>query len=185
MTNIPSIRSVSDLLAQLDAGLDPKYLCFWGHQPNKDGSIGKSCLSQWFEAAFTIDGIPYRSAEHFMMAEKARLFGDLDARSRILESRTPAEAKKLGRSIRDFDEDAWNSSRFDIVVRANAAKFGQNSNLCQFLLGTKGRILVEASPVDAIWGIGLAADDPRAEQPRQWQGLNLLGFALMAARDQL
>lgn len=120
-----------------------------------------------------------------MMARKAELFGDLSARQRILAARTPAEAKKLGRDVAGFSEEVWLQHRFDIVVSASVGKFSQNSDLKKFLLDTGGRVLVEASPVDRIWGIGLAENDPAAQDPGQWQGLNLLGFALMSARDQL
>lgn len=120
-----------------------------------------------------------------MMAEKARLFGDEDARGRILQAPGPNAAKRIGREIRGFDEEGWNGSRFDIVVRGSHAKFGQNPDLRSFLLGTGEQVLVEASPVDPIWGIGLAEDDPNAGHPEQWPGLNLLGFALMEARHRL
>lgn len=180
-----NIRSVDTLLRALDAGIEPKYLCFWGHQPNADGTIGKSCFSQWFEAGFEVDGQRYPTAEHFMMAEKARLFEDPETRSRVLSCRTPAEAKKLGRTVKGFDDRVWEDARFEVVVRANLGKFSQNSSLQDFLLGTGDRVLVEASPVDAVWGIGLAANDPMALNPRQWKGLNLLGFALMEVRAQL
>jgi ribA/ribD-fused uncharacterized protein len=53
------------------------------------------------------------------------------------------------------------------------------------LLGTNVRVLAEASPSDRIWGIGLGADDECASDPRRWNGLNLLGFALMSARATL
>jgi len=180
-----AIRSVADLLDHIDRRNEPKYLFFWGHQPTADGSIGKSCMSQWFEAAFTVEGMRYRTAEHYMMAEKARLFGDEAVRAQILEARTPAEAKKLGRGIRDFDEAAWLDARFDIVVRGNSAKFSQDDALRAYLVSTGDRVLVEASPVDAIWGIGLASNDAEAGDPRKWRGLNLLGFALMEARARL
>jgi ribA/ribD-fused uncharacterized protein len=185
MSETSNIRSVADLIAHVERGHEAKYLFFWGHQPNADGSIGKSCFSQWFEAPFTVDGTPYRTAEHFMMAEKARLFGDEAVRAQILDARSPAEAKKLGRRIAGFSEDKWLDARFEIVVRGNVAKFGQSDALRNFLLSTGERILVEASPVDAIWGIGLASTDVNASQPRNWPGLNLLGFALMEARVRL
>jgi ribA/ribD-fused uncharacterized protein len=177
-------RSTRDLPAYFAQGHRPEYLLFWGHQTPKTG-VNKSCFSQWFEAEFKADGIRYRTAEHFMMAGKARLFGDEATCERILAARTPGEAKKLGREIRGFDEAAWVAARLDIVTRGNVEKFAQNPALGAFLLGTGHQVLVEASPVDAIWGIGLAATDPAAQDPREWKGLNLLGFALMAARDAL
>lgn len=185
MTDILNLRSIEDLLQALEAGATPKYLLFWGHQPNADGSIGKGCFSQWFEASFEFDGQTYLTAEHFMMAEKARLFGDMETRASILAARTPAEAKKLGRGVKGFDDARWEQARFDIVVRANEAKFSQNQALRDCLLTTGDRVLVEASPVDRIWGIGLAANDERALEPSAWCGLNLLGFALMEVRARL
>jgi len=185
MTDILNLHSVEDLLRALEDGATPKYVLFWGHQPSSDGSIGKGCLSQWFEASFQVDGQTYLTAEHFMMAEKARLFGDEEARASILAAGTPARTKKLGRGVKGFDDALWEQARFDIVVRANEAKFSQNRALRDYLITTGDRVLVEASPVDRIWGIGLAANDERALEPRAWRGLNLLGFALMAVRDRL
>ncbi len=120
-----------------------------------------------------------------MMSEKGRLFGDEASVAKILRARHPGEAKALGRQVARFDEDVWAASRYGIVVRASIAKFEQNQQLCEFLLGTSNRVLVEASPLDRVWGIGLTADDERAQNPAQWQGLNLLGFALMDARSEL
>jgi ribA/ribD-fused uncharacterized protein len=116
---------------------------------------------------------------------KAWLFGDHETAAKILAAGHPGEAKKLGRAVRDFDETVWDAHRFDLVVRGNIAKFGQHPELKEFLLGTRNRVIVGASPLDRIWGIGLAADDRRAASPAAWRGLNLLGFALMAAREAL
>lgn len=174
------------LLTTLDTGQRPKYLYFWGHQRSKSGDITASCFSQWWVAPFVIDGITYATAEHWMMAQKARLFDDNeDVFQRIIAAKTPAEAKSLGRQVHGFDDATWDTQRLDIVVRGNFAKFSQHPELRDFLLHTKDRVLVEASPVDRIWGIGLAADDERAQNPRRWDGLNLLGFALMEVRDKL
>lgn len=178
-------RTREELIRALQGVERAKYLCFWGHRPLPGGEVGKSCLSQWWPAPFTEDGDLFRTAEDYMMAEKARLFGDEEARGRILEASSPAAAKKLGRSVRGFEDSRWKAARFEIVVRGNLLKFGQNPELQEYLLGTGTRILVEASPVDRIWGIGLAADDSRAENPSKWQGLNLLGFALMEVRERL
>lgn len=180
-----NFTSCTELCDYIDRGGQAKYLYFWGHRPSKDGSVTKSCFSQWFEISFEVDGVHYPSAEHFMMAEKARLFSDHDVLQRILIATTPCAAKALGREISAFEESTWLAHRWQIVVAANYAKFSQNTKLREFLLNTADHVLVEASPVDRIWGIGLAADDPAAENPHKWDGLNLLGFALMQVREQL
>ena len=173
------------LEAAIQRGERFAYLCFWGHQKRADGRLAETCFSQWYPAAFVLDGQRYASAEHYMMAEKARLFGDQAALARILHASTPGAAKSLGRKVRDFDEQRWNDQRFDVVVAGNLAKFSQDDDLRAFLLATGRRILVEASPVDRIWGIGLSRDDARAERPEAWRGQNLLGFALMEVRQEL
>jgi ribA/ribD-fused uncharacterized protein len=161
------------------------YLFFWGHRPERDGRIGKSCLSQWWLSKFTHEGKTYASAEHWMMACKARLFGDVEMERQILAADSPATAKKLGRKVRNFDPVKWDAHKFEFVQQGNVLKFGQDEALKQFLLSTGDKVLVEASPVDNIWGIGLSADAPGIEQPSTWRGENLLGFALMVARDVL
>lgn len=181
-----SIHDVDSLLDFTRHGGRPKYVFFWGHTSKQGGAgVGKHCLSQWYEAPFTIDGVTYPTAEHWMMAAKARLFGDGEVRARILAAGNPGAAKALGREVRGFDGERWNAARVEIVVQGNLAKFGQHPALGTFLVNTNDRVLVEASPVDLIWGIGLAEDDPRAENPELWRGLNLLGFALMEVRDRL
>lgn len=179
------IYDIKTLQAAYQKGFRPKYIFFWGHQPLPSGEIGKSCFSQWWAAPFELDGVQYPSAEHYMMAEKARLFGDEVTRSKIIEVSHPQKAKTLGRQVSGFQEDIWQQHRFEIVMRGNLAKFGQNDNLRTCLLNTKNRVLVEASPRDRIWGIGLTEDDARATNPLEWQGLNLLGFALMKVHSCL
>lgn len=161
-----------------------KFIFFWGHQ-SKNGEITKSCFSQWYDADFSVDGVTYQNAEKFMMAEKARLFNDNETLELILKSKNAGEVKKYGRMVKNFSEELWNSKRFDIVVEGNFHKFSQNQTLKEFLIGTKDRVLVEASPVDKIWGIGLAVDDEGIENPFKWKGLNLLGYALMVVREKL
>ncbi|GGY81582.1 NADAR family protein [Streptomyces nitrosporeus] len=178
-------RHQDDLLARVARGERVKYLPFWGHRPRPDGRLGPSCLSQWWPAPFTVEGVAYASAEHWMMAGKARLFGDPEAEAEAVAARSPAAAKKAGRLVRGFDEEVWAGERFGLVVAGSVHKFGQDPALKAYLLGTGRRVLVEASPLDRVWGIGLAPDDPRAVRPDAWRGLNLLGFALMEARDRL
>jgi hypothetical protein len=175
---------VEALARSVEAGLEPDYLFFWGHTP-EGRSLGKECLSQWYPASFVVDGRTFPTAEHYMMWSKAMLFADGDAAERILAAGDPGAAKALGRGVRDFDEEAWASNRSRIVVEGSIAKFSQNEPLRRFLLGTKQRILVEASPRDTIWGIGLGENNADAREPSRWRGLNLLGFALMVARRSL
>lgn len=180
-----SVRSVEALVAYAATGARVKYLHFWGHHPRRDGSAGPGCLSQWWPAPFTVDGVAYATAEHWMMAGKARLFGDAEAERRVLAAAEPGAAKAAGRAVRGFDEAVWKRERYGLVVEGSRHKFAHHPELRRYLLATEDRVLVEASPLDRVWGIGLAADDERAADPARWRGLNLLGFALMDARDAL
>ncbi|MDQ1646131.1 MAG: hypothetical protein QOJ50_2315 [Cryptosporangiaceae bacterium] len=149
----------------MSAGVPVQYLFFWGHRPNRDGSAGSGCLSQWWPAAFEAEGIRYATAEHYTMAGKARLFGEHAIAARIVAARSPGAAKALGRQVPGFDQATWDEHRIRFA--------------------TGSRVLVEASPRDRIGGIGLTAADPRALNPDQWPGLDLPGFALMTARERL
>jgi ribA/ribD-fused uncharacterized protein len=162
------------------AGRRQRFVFFW-----KEAALSPGCLSQFWPAPFVVDGVTYPAAEYWMMAEKARLFGDGDVLETILTAPTPAAAKAAGRAVRGYSESAWEAARYEVVVVGNLAKFTQHENLGRYLVSTGDRVLVEASPLDRVWGIGLAADDPRALNPDQWQGLNLLGQALMEAREVL
>ncbi|WP_312108005.1 NADAR family protein [Brevibacillus reuszeri] len=162
-----------------------KYVFFWGNTQKNADVIDKTCFSQWYPAAFFEDETTYRTAEHYMMAKKAELFGDLTIRDEILKAGHPKQAKALGRRVHSFHEGVWDENKTSIVRRANLLKFSQHPDLLEYLLGTGDRIIVEASPYDRVWGIGMAQDHPHAEQPERWRGENLLGFALMAVRAQL
>lgn len=160
-----------------------KFLFFWGHTVKDE--ITKSCFSQWFTGKFEENGIFYKTAEHYMMAGKARLFNDAEILEKILQASTPNQVKALGRKVKNFDPNVWNEHKYEIVKQGNLLKFSQNNKYKDFLLSTGDKILVEASPYDTIWGIGMLETDPRAENPLLWNGENLLGFALMEVRDEL
>lgn len=179
------VSNVEELNAWLAAGGQPDYLHFWGHTPAQPQVADKSCLSQWFPSSFHLGGVIYATAEHYMMAQKAALFGDAAIEARIIAAERPSEVKKLGREVAGFDAATWAGARARIVFEGNLAKFSQKPALRKFLLGTGERVLVEASPVDRIWGVGLAADNPRIADPASWDGLNLLGFELMKVRATL
>lgn len=185
MSDSRAMEHTAELIARTERGEKVKYLRFWGHRPHADGRVGASCLSQWWPSPFTVGGVTYASAEHWMMAGKARLFGDAEAEERAVSATSPAAAKKAGRLVSGFDDAVWERERFALVVAGSVHKFASDAALREFLRNTGERVLVEASPMDRVWGIGLAADDPRAEDPAAWRGLNLLGFALMEARTEL
>ena len=160
------------------------FVFFWGHTDRGEG-LSKACLSQWFPCTFVVDGQYYNCAEQYMMAEKARIFGDEEIRQQILAEYSQMAMKKLGRKVKNYDDAVWKNVRFDVVVKGNLAKFSQNEKLRNFLISTDDKVLVEASPKDEVWGIGLDEHSSEASSPWKWKGTNLLGFALMEVRDKL
>lgn len=165
-------------------GYRPRFIYFW--KPTvKRGNTSPACFCQWYLSPFTIDGVEYKTTEHWMMASKARLFGDTQSERQILQTESPAIVKKMGRKVRNFDEDVWMRERYSIVLKGNVAKFDQHPTLKEILLATGDSVIVEASPFDRIWGIGIKEGDEGIDDPRQWKGLNLLGFAIMDAREEL
>jgi ribA/ribD-fused uncharacterized protein len=145
----------------------------------------KSPLSQWQRSLFVVGGVSFTHAEQYMMYAKALLFGDRDASERIIVAATPREQQAIGRTVRGFDEAMWVLFREGVVFTGNYARFSQNPEQRELLFATRGTSLVEASPHDRVWGIGLAEDDPRALDRSQWLGLNLLGQALTRVREVL
>ncbi|MCA1806498.1 MAG: NADAR family protein, partial [Actinobacteria bacterium] len=103
----------------------------------------------------------------------------------VLNTDDPRMQKKLGRAVSNYNDNAWSAIADEIVYNGNNAKFTQNAVLHAALMATEGTTLVEASPYDRRWGIGLDADDPRAMDPSQWRGENRLGFVLTRLRDDL
>lgn len=120
-----------------------------------------------------------------MMYKKAELFGDAKIMDEVMKTEDPRTHKNLGREVANYDEDTWNAVAVEIVAYGNYLKFTQNPKLLKLMFKHKNRILVEASPIDKKWGIGLAEEDPRALDESQWQGENLLGVALMKTRDRI
>lgn len=166
-----------DTIKQFMLGNKREFVFFW--RPDGVGGI----YSQWFKSPFTVKEITYCCAEQFMMAEKARLFGDYDTLAAILDTDDPATHRKLGRQVKNYDEKLWGSIRKRVVVEGNLEKFRQNEKLQDILIRDRDKILVEASPYDCVWGIGMRAGAPGVLWPENWKGENLLGFAIMEARD--
>lgn len=163
------------------------YVFFLGHKSNR---IGVEMFSQWYPCTFEesyIDGtvITYTSAEQYMMANKALLFGDSDLFAEIMKTNDPAEIKKFGRRIKNFNQNEWDAHKFDIVTNGNRLKFGQNPAFMKRLIATGNKTIVEAADYDPVWGIGLKAEDAVNIPEKDWRGQNLLGKALMMVRDDL
>ncbi len=153
-----------------------KFTFFWRSE---------SPFSNWYLADFEIDGIKFNCSEQYMMYGKALLFDDQEIAEKILKSSNPGSQKALGRKVKKFNQKIWVENAKNIVYKANEAKFKQNENLLKRLLKTKGTTLVEASPVDPIWGIGLAEDNPKAHDRRKWRGKNWLGQVLTQLREDI
>lgn len=152
------------------------FLFFFGKQ---------DVFSNWHEASFSYKGISFNCVEQFMMFSKAMLFGDKEIADRILLNHDQKSQKALGRAVKNFDNAIWNAKCMSIVIVGCREKFVQNPKLLEALIATGDRVLVEASPYDKIWGIGMGENDPRAEHPMKWLGENKLGNALMTIRSIL
>jgi len=159
-----------------------EYIFFW--KPNI-GVVDKSCFGQWQPSVFSVDVDTYCCAEQYMMSEKARFFKDEEICKLIMKSTDPKEMKALGKKIRNFEQNMWDKVKYSIVLNGNYFKFAQNEDMRNFLLSTGDKVLVEASPLDTVWGIGLSESNEKSQNPSTWRGQNLLGFALMEVRDDL
>lgn len=141
--------------------------------------------SQWYSSWFEIDGQKYSCAEQYMMYKKALLFEDEEIANAIMRTQNPKEQKALGRKVRGFDKERWEEVCREYVYEANYAKFTQNEVLLDELISYANREIVEASPEDPIWGIGLIYSDERCDDKSQWKGTNWLGEAIMRVRETL
>ena len=140
-------------------------------------------LSQWYPAEFVLNDHSFTSAEQYMMWRKAMLFEDLETADKILATDSPEEAKKLGRQVKNFQQEQWDAACKQIVYEGNYAKFSQNPELLEQLLATVGTLIVETNPRDRIWGIGMFEREAKQTPPEQWRGQNLLGKILTVLRD--
>jgi ribA/ribD-fused uncharacterized protein len=159
----------------------PEILLFYDHSVTDQ--ITETYLSQYYPCKFEKDGITYTSVEQYMMAEKAKLFGDEETRIEILNTNDPRKCNSLGQKVKNFNQTVWDKNKEKIVSHGNTEKFLQNRELRNYLLSTKNKILAKASSTDNIWGIGLDKNNPDSLDPQKWEGQNLLGFAIMNSRS--
>lgn len=144
----------------------------------------ESPFSNWHRSRFSEGVMNYSNAEQYLMFHKAFLFADDEVAKEIMEAKHPREMKALGRKIKNFNNDVWNEYKYAIMCQGLRLKFRQNTNLYTKLVNTFPKTLVEASPYDTIWGIGLEESDPRALNKETWLGENLLGKALTEVRNE-
>jgi len=156
------------------------FIFFCSHRPKSTGF-----LSNWFESEFTEDNFIFNCVEQYMMYKKAILMGDQESADRILKLKTPKSIKTAGRKVSPWDEDLWNKHKEEIVCQGLRLKFSQNPELLEKLVRTGDKILVEAAHYDKVWGIGLRQSDPKACNPKEWPGKNLLGKCLMSVREEM
>jgi ribA/ribD-fused uncharacterized protein len=142
-------------------------------------------FSQWAHSPFVVDGTEYNCAEQYMMAQKARLFGDEERLKLIMATDNPAEQKALGKKVERFRKSVWEAVARDVVMRGSLAKFTQHHYFFEALMETRGTTIVEASPTDVIWGIGLDEYDPDCRDRSKWRGSNWLGQVLTDLRERL
>jgi len=167
----------------LDQDTYTDFVCFWhcgdiNHEP-------ACCFSQWQYSEFEVETSKFSCAEQYMMAAKAKAFEDRATEKEIMETSDPRQMKLLGRKVANFSESTWDKIKYSVVLNGNYYKFAQNKKMREILLSTGDKIIVEASPLDTIWGIGYVANRPEVKDPKYWRGHNLLGFALMEVRDEI
>lgn len=153
-----------------------KYTFFW---------LAPSPFSQWHRAGFTVDNVYFKTAEHFMMYKKAMFFGDALKAEEVLVQGHPRDAKQKGQEVSGFIKSEWEANCKRFVYEGNYAKFTQNKALLKILMDTGNTKLVEASPSDYIWGIGLDEAKAKVTPEEQWPGTNWLGLILTQLRDDL
>ena len=157
-----------------------EFIFFWNPEDTP-----QACLSQWTISNFEDLTQKYNCCEQYMMAQKALFFSDFENEKRILQSNDPSEMKRLGRIVKNFNSEEWNKVKYSIVLNGNYYKFSQNKEMRDFLMATGKSVLVEASPEDKVWGVGLDESNKDIYDLNKWKGENLLGFALMELRDEL
>ena len=160
---------------------------FWKPKPKVANVVDAACCCQWWYSRIEFEGVTFVTAEHAMMYGKAKMFGDQQAMDAILEERLPHVAKSIGRQVRNFNNRKWEDESYALVKAINKAKFTQDPRLKKWLLSLpENTVIVETSPYDRIWGIGLAEDEPvDLKQLKNWQGQNKLGFAITEVLQEL
>lgn len=154
------------------------YVYFW-----RTSEVPFGCFSNWYPSPFELNGVLYHTTEHYLMYQKALLMGDVKIGEAILNTNNAKKVKALGRRVKNFSEILWCQNREKIMYDGILAKCKAHPNIAETLLKTGDRTIVEASPYDRIWGVGISERD--AKNGKKINGLNLLGKTLMRVRETL
>lgn len=159
-----------------DIAIYKNHVAFWG-----------SPLSNFYSCEFTFDNTVWKSSEQCFMAMKAKFFKDKETYNQILEAKTPKEAKRLGRLVKNFNNDLWDNEKDSIMFKILKEKFTQNDDLHDLLLNSKfmNKGFVEGSPFDGIWGVKISWDNPSIDNKSSWKGENRLGKTLDKVRQYI
>lgn len=157
-----------------DTAVSNNMLAFW-----------KSIFSNFDLQNFIHQKLWFKNSEQAFVWRKAIFFGDTETALKILQSTSPRECQKLGREVKNYDDAKWQSVRYQIMVEVLMDKFSQNKGIKAQLLSTGDMTLIEGSPIDKIWGIGIHWEDRDCFDKSKWKGTNLLGEALMEVRKAL
>ena len=130
----------------------------------------------------------FTSTEQGFMYFKALYFNDYEKADEIYNTlNNPGLCRRLGRSVKGYDDECWSKIRYGIFNDLVYQKFLQDKKLQEKLLSPEfdGKLFVEASPIDKIWGVGLDENDPLILDQKNWKGLNYLGQIITSVRDTL
>lgn len=187
--------TVESLKEEIQKGYRPTYIGFFGNQADKPN---ERVFSNFYKAPFSVklqgtnELVTFTCTEQYFMYQKAETFGDTKIMQELLNPNLhPADYKHLGKKVTPYDDAKWNTVRYEKMKNALRHKFTQSKKLRTILLNTRNAVLVETSPFDTIWGIGVGKTARPGQRPinwrdiNNWRGQNLLGFALMEIRDEL
>lgn len=137
---------------------------------------GYETFSNFYNSPFSLKinqkQITFPTVEHYFHYQKALLFNDKDAQQAILNTTDPLQVKRIGRTVKNFNHEQWESVAPKHLANGMYLKFTQNPTLKKQLLNTKDATLEEVNPYDNKYGIGKDGD-----------GQNLTGKCLMQVRD--
>lgn len=159
----------------------PPPVLFYGADESKGEYRNFSNMSQH---PIEVDGKNYPSVEHYFQGMKAKEFKDTEMEEKIVKAKTAKAVKAMGKKVKNFVKEVWDSKRDEIMRTGVRAKFIQHPELRKQLLETGDRMIGEASARDTYWGIGTSVESEKSKFPEKWRGQNKMGKLLMELRQE-